>query len=171
MSNTSNESRPKRRWFRFRLRTLLIVLTLFTVMLGAWHGYVEPYRVQRRAGSRLQAKGAYVTWQPAGPQWMRAIFGEDNFGEAISVSWSNKPIYHLSDEELEDVGLLTSLRELTLPDSPFTDDGLVHLQGLSELTLLRLSLSDITGEGLQSLEGLTKLEKLDLGRRNSMTRP
>ena len=38
---------PRRRWFQFSLRTLLVVVTLVAGLLVAWRVYVEPYRRQR----------------------------------------------------------------------------------------------------------------------------
>ena len=41
-------AKPRRRWFQFSLRTLLIVVTLVAGLLVAWRVYVvEPYRRQR----------------------------------------------------------------------------------------------------------------------------
>ena len=37
-------AKPRRRWFQFSLRTLLIVVTLVAGLLVAWRVYVEPYR-------------------------------------------------------------------------------------------------------------------------------
>lgn len=39
-------AKPKRRWFQYSLRTLLIVVTLAAGLLVAWQVYVEPYRRQ-----------------------------------------------------------------------------------------------------------------------------
>jgi hypothetical protein len=41
---------PKRHWFRFRLRTLFVVLTV----AGAWSGW-QVYKVQQRRAFRSQA--------------------------------------------------------------------------------------------------------------------
>ncbi len=41
---TDASSKPKRRWFQFSLRTLLIAVTLAAGLLVAWRVYVEPYR-------------------------------------------------------------------------------------------------------------------------------
>jgi len=42
----SKPTKPRRRWFQFSLRTLLIAVTLVAGLL-AWRAYVEPYRRQR----------------------------------------------------------------------------------------------------------------------------
>ena len=44
---TDQPPKPRRRWFQFSLRTLLIVVTLVAGLLVAWRAYFEPYRRQR----------------------------------------------------------------------------------------------------------------------------
>ncbi len=39
-------TKPKRRWFQFSLRSMLVAITLAAGLLVAWRGYVEPYRRQ-----------------------------------------------------------------------------------------------------------------------------
>ncbi len=39
-------AKPRRRWFQFSLRSLLIAVTLAAGLLVAWRAYVEPYRRQ-----------------------------------------------------------------------------------------------------------------------------
>jgi len=39
-------AKPRRRWFQFSLRSLLIAVTLVAGLLMAWRAYVEPYRRQ-----------------------------------------------------------------------------------------------------------------------------
>jgi len=44
---TVQPPKPRRRWFQFSLRSLLIAVTLVAGLLAAWRVYVEPYRRQR----------------------------------------------------------------------------------------------------------------------------
>ena len=48
------------------------------------------------------------------------------------------------------------------PGSKVTDDGLVHLKGLTNLQFLSLSRTKVTDAGLVHLKGLTKLQYLHL---------
>ena len=48
MSITTHPPKPKRRWYQFSLKTLLIVVTLFTVGVGCIFGWVQNRRQQAR---------------------------------------------------------------------------------------------------------------------------
>ena len=71
------ETKPKRRWFRFSLRTLLVLLTLACVLLSVfaiWHRsqLIEHHR-QQDAADRIIAKKGHVSWM----SWVRRA-GEQN---------------------------------------------------------------------------------------------
>ena len=55
---SSNPSKPRRRWFQFSLRSLLIAVTLFAGLLVAWRVYVEPYRRQRETMKLFEELGS-----------------------------------------------------------------------------------------------------------------
>ena len=42
------------RWYQFRLRTLVAVVTLIVGVLGAGHWYLAPYRQQQRAMKEIE---------------------------------------------------------------------------------------------------------------------
>ena len=59
MSTTTQPPKPKRRWYQFSLKTLLLVMTVSTVAFGVW----IQYRWQRDEGGII-SRGSYVkrTW-------------------------------------------------------------------------------------------------------------
>ena len=69
---SSKPSKPRRRWFQFSLRTLVIVVTLVAGLLLAWRVYVEPYRRQREGdqyrpllfGHVLQPRNQFLGFPP-----------------------------------------------------------------------------------------------------------
>ena len=69
-----------------------------------------------------------------------------------------------SDVVLSEFGSLTSLHDLTIENTQFTDTGLEHLKGLTSLNILSLNLNDtqVTDTGLEHLKGLARLQRLYL---------
>ena len=192
-SGPTQASPPKRRWYQFSLRSLLAVLTLFVFLLaGYWavfRTYVEPYRVQREAAEKLQEKWPEleIVWEPAGPRWMRDVFGEEHFRDVVKVQWpwpgpykaitandlarlecfGNLRDLDITAEEISKSGLahlpqLTRLENLSIASPQITDQDLVHLQDLTQLRSLSLEYTSITGEGLAYLTKLKNLKKLSL---------
>src|SRR5690349_11669634 len=90
-------AKPKRRWFRFSLRTLLIVVTIF----GVWLGIVaNRARTQREVTEWIDLQyGSEVLydWQcdedgnlvsnaaPPRPDWLRERVGADFFQTVVEV--------------------------------------------------------------------------------------
>ena len=69
----------------------------------------------------------------------------------------------ISDEGLEQIGKLTSLKMLGIAKTKsFTDLGLSHLSQLNELTYLCLIDNAITDDGLKHLSNLPKLNDLEM---------
>lgn len=68
-----------------------------------------------------------------------------------------------SDEALEFVGQIDSLRQLFADDCGISDAGVRELKNLSELTVLSLRQNQITDASLPTIGKLKKLTNLDLG--------
>ncbi|MEO8270004.1 MAG: hypothetical protein ABI557_09795, partial [Aureliella sp.] len=69
----------------------------------------------------------------------------------------------ITDETLEIVGQMNSLKRLNLWRDTVGDAGVAHLAGLTELVWLILDNTQLTDAGLPYLAGLTKLKFLHLG--------
>ena len=147
MTIAIQSSEPQRRWYQYRLLTLLIVLTVFTILLGigfaAWRSYTAPYRAQREAARRLRRDlgDIEITWEATGPQWMRDVFGEDEFLEVVRVNLppgSGRPA--VTDDHLKELQHFSRLRILWLYGADFTDDGLIHYIAIDEFTIPGLDL-------------------------------
>jgi len=151
--------RTTRRWFRYRLRTLLAVLTLTAIGLGAFKAYVEPFESQRRAAQELAAVNASVEYRPAGPAWLRAMFGDKYFLNVVAVHLETCPV---TADDLAALAGLPYVERLYLAKTGLTDDGLRHVASLGRLKRLSLWQTRITDEGLAHLAGLRDLEVLDI---------
>ena len=153
---------PKRRWFQFRLRTLLIVVLVLSLSLSWFATRLERARRQREAVEAIQKWSDTVSYEPTGPSapdWACAILGYDFFIDVVNVSVGPG----FGDDEAKYLKGLPKLRALSLSYTEITDAGLKHLDGLTHLESLYLKRTEITGTGLKHLEGLTDLERLNLG--------
>ena len=184
-------SRPWRRFMRFSVRGMIVIVLL----VGGWLGWiVRGARIQRDAVAEIRNAGGFVlyNWQwnngsvikgkPWVPEWLIEAVGVDYFGRVTAVAGSDVSedvLAHVgkldqvqnlemrASEEMTDGCVahlrgLTNLVELNLFSSHVTDAGLVHLKGLTGLKELDLAYTRITDQGVVHLEGLTKLAKLDL---------
>ena len=154
-----SESPPKpRRWFQFRLRTLLLLVTLIAALLG-WRMYVwrAEQAAQRQAMVELKAHGATTSVTFGSSAEAIVLQGR----KADNVVLLDNP--ELTDDDLQGLKNAPLTRSLTIVGSRITDKGLVYLKNLRQLELLDLKKNpQITDAGLEHLEELKNLEKLIL---------
>jgi hypothetical protein len=173
---------PQRRWFRWSLRTMFMVVTaagrrafrftirtllvLIAALAVAMAVYVNSANRQRLAVAKLKQLGAYVRYdyqqinskaQPPGPTWLRERLGIDYFATVSSVVL-NRP--DIRDEHWDALRDLPHLRELHLWYANVQDAGFVHVRDLSQLTTVVLAHCKATDETLGNLCHLTQLEVL-----------
>ncbi len=175
--------RPKRRWFRFSLRTMLLVITVFALWLGL---HIHATRRQQQsvmavqdAGGRVQydyhyPKGRYgrndvsYTATSRVPQWLLGMLGVDFFHAVVEVDISRDYDYgrknpDADDDLLRQLSGFPDLRRLELTHCGITDEGLRHLPAFAYLERLELSYSSVSDDGLPYIGRLTSLTSLDLG--------
>ena len=153
--------KPKRRWLRFSLRSLMLLMALIAVLFG-WA--IHKAREQGIAVAALKEMGCVVQYNdgqrsPTVLEWLRKLLGEGEFRSVTDLYGERSQI---TDAGLESLRGLTLLHELYLAETQVTDAGLVHLQGLSQLRHLELDRTHVTDAGLVNLKGLTQLELLYL---------
>jgi Leucine-rich repeat (LRR) protein len=168
-----NAPSSQRRWFRFSLRTLMLVMTVLGCGLGWVMG--ERAKIQRHIRAmedRKCAVGSYL-WskaihsknvKPDHPAWARWLFGDIWLGDIEAVLYypNSESDFDLADQEMVHLREFPNLRILDLCQSHVTDLGLANLSGLKKLERLTLYESKITDTGLQNIVGLKSLEDLDL---------
>jgi len=166
---TGPVSRPWRRYLRFSVRGLIVVVIVIGVGLR-W--LVQQARVQRDAVAAITAAGGSVNYdwelsygkyipgaKPWAPRWLTNQIGVDFFGHVSGVFlYSPAPA---TDEAIVQVGRLTRLEVLGLGPSA-SDKELEHWTGLTKLSFLDLSNTQVTDAGLAHLKGLTNLSFLSL---------
>lgn len=151
--------------------------------LGGWVYY--DYQERKRSGSSYFEPTA----EPTLPRSVLDWFGEDFFFDVAACSYANAGNAHArldaeslqplrefpelqelylrdgqaTDEALEFIGTLKSLKILYLWDSPdVTDAGIAHLAGLSRLEKFAVTNSQIGDEALKTLGRLPKMSTLML---------
>ena len=154
---------PKRRWYQYSLRTLLVFVTLFALACSWLAVKLQQAKRQREAveairmlGGRvaydyeLDAYGDIIPGEPPGPAWLRQILGDDLFCTVVFA----KPTNDASMLILND---LSGIRRLELRRSQVTDAGLECLKSLPKLQMLDLRGGKVTDAGLEHLMGLVQL--------------
>lgn len=116
--------------FRFRLRTLLLALTMAALAMGV---AVRPARKQRAAVRHVERLGGYVLYEyelagesrPAGWSWQARWLGQD-FAARVGRVYLCGP--QVGDDSLAPLGELSALQELVLESTRVTSAGAERLQ-------------------------------------------
>ena len=150
---TDQPPKPRRRWFQFSLRTLLIVVTLVAGLLLAWRVYVEPYRRQRETMKLIEELGGKYTLEPA-DKWLRWLYGDDFRNIVlVDVADCDEP-----EKYIEQVASLQKLETLVVGGRTFNDEHLSNLKRLATLSGLVLDSTSVTDDGVEALkQTLTEL--------------
>jgi hypothetical protein len=179
-----------RRWFQFRLRTLLILMTVGCVWIGR---EAQLAREQNEAVQQINALGGSVgddgfSFQGKPYQWpgrasVAALLGRYYVYNVVSVYFrpdretlkrkkspspqSSGPRRHTDGPAVCNEGLavlahVPRLTHLELGCTDISDAGLRHLSALRKLRSLVLCETLVTDAGLEYLKGLRKLKNLDL---------
>jgi hypothetical protein len=181
-------NKPKRRWLRFSLRTLLIAMTLLTVVLG-----YRLNQIQRRhqAVAVIRSMGGQVVYNydfdsPADRsdkwvRWLQEFMGSRSAkvqtiilnGKAFDDQFMREYIsrfprfyylqlFHVSvtDEGLAQVKRNEDLSLVDLWDLPITEAGVMQLKSLKRLKRLRLYDIPITEAGFVELKSFPALTEL-----------
>jgi hypothetical protein len=181
---TGMSPKPKLRWYQFSLRTLLVFVTLCAIPCS-WYAVKKRQAKHGREAAAVEKLGGRIGWtEPSGPEWLRALFGDDFFTDVLWVDLSNTACADTGLECLEDFGQLERLsldrtfvtdaglehvkglgrlKHLSVSGTLVTDAGLEHVQGLGQLVTLSLGNTKATDSGLERLRCLAQLEELDLG--------
>jgi hypothetical protein len=164
-------SLPRRRFLRFNVRELIVLVLVIGAALG-W--IVRSVHIQRDAVTAITKAGGYVKydweWQslspipngkPMYPRWLVDCLGVDYFGNVSYVHFDHNP--QAGDAKLADLRGLNRLEQLYLCDTNITDPGLAHVSGLTRLQFLNLRRTKLGDLGLGHLKRLTRLRSLLLG--------
>jgi hypothetical protein len=162
---------PKRRWLRFRLRTLLVLVVVLSVPLGWVAMNMQQARRQREAVKAILEAGGVVWYRfEMGDGYgygikqffvgtSSALLGKDMVDSVGSVRLGGQQI---TDDNIASLTEFEDLLSLHLLGTRITDGGLEHIRGLRNLMDLSLGSPEITDHGMDHLKGLTSLYRLQL---------
>ena len=177
--STTQPPKPKRRWYQFSLRTLLVVM-LVSCIGFAWIGSRMKQARENRdrvaaveeTVAAIEKLGGEVTseYEDRRPQsWLEKQFddpgsADDPVGDLkvhrIDLSQTGRGI---TDAGLEHLKGMTNLEVLDLGYCRnITDAGLEHLKNLKNLQVLELNFTNVTDAGIGHLKGLANLQSLNL---------
>ena len=163
--------KPRRRWFRFSLRSLLLFVVLVGIPLGWLGSKVNRARKQRAVVAELQKLGARFIYdpvnelgpkerQPSGPTWLIDLLGREYFDDVFQVSIASPGV---TDETIELIAELPAVEYVFLKSADgITDDGFVHFANMHNLKGVGLCSDSISGAGFASLKGLKQFTQLSL---------
>jgi len=161
-------SNPRRRWYQFSLRTLLIAMAVLSVLLGLWMLSIARAERQRRAVRAVDRLGGSARYAnvPVGESWLitqlrKTSIPRDYFDPVVEISLGNT---QCSDADLRQFSRLSKLQYLQLNNTEVTDAGLLHISGLTKLERLELAHTSVTSSGLAHLQRLDALTRLGLAR-------
>ena len=180
-------SPKRRRWFQFRLRTLLIAILVLSLPLS-WGAVQIQNAKRRKAAEEALKKGCEFEYElaiPWAPDWAYDTLDDDFLWNVVEVTSYTirfdaaeanylKDLTHLRrlvlmcDTEVTDAGLvrfaeLAKLEELFIFGPEVTDSWAEHLRGLTNLKdLTIIGDTQLTDAGLAHLGAIASLEKLDL---------
>src|SRR5690242_18834364 len=87
---------PRRRWFRFTLRTLFVVMAVLCIALGI---VLHRARARREALRVIDELGGGYSIIIDGPAWLRSIVKDDKYFYDIGrISFTNTPERPFTDE-------------------------------------------------------------------------
>lgn len=153
----------KRRWLRFSLRTLLVVMTALAISIGL---YIKSYRDRRAAISVAERLGAAINYHYDAPKWLRKLVGDERyFWNPNSLRFESSDLITsgpLTDDKLQNampyLQRFGDLNYLSFRESKITNDGLKHLLPLADrLIVLDLTYTAVSDEGLMQLKQMPKL--------------
>jgi hypothetical protein len=182
-ADLSVSPKARRRWLRFRLRTLFVLVTLACVWLG-WQG--KRAREQKAAVAAVHGAGGTLfysfqygssgglldTIRPVVPAWLRDFLGEDFFitVQGVSLGTDAAPAdgrltvdARVTDAMLQRLKPLRGLKNLSLRSTQATDTGLEAISSMDRLEVLEIDGPKFTDLGANHLARLPQLRHLVIG--------
>jgi hypothetical protein len=161
---------PRRRRFRYSLRSFMLVF----IAVCVWLGWIIPAaRKQERGVATILGLGGQVMYDYEGydlppdshlePSWIAKRLGVDFFYNVVLIRLDGDDSKGWNAQLPQVSRLFPRLRSVIFDDgADVRDEDLQHLSGLTELESLSLKNDDINGIGFKFLAKLKKLNSISL---------
>jgi hypothetical protein len=165
------EANPKRRWFRFSLRALFLLVFVVAVGSGFFAFKLQQARQQRQVIAAIESLGGSVAydfdfhpWEyQRRPDWLVNLLGVDFFHQVARVKINSPTFTDVDMEQLRNqLSQLPLLAQLDVSQTQITERGLRHLEELARLEYLGIGQTQVRDEGLDILRQMPKLQTLYL---------
>jgi hypothetical protein len=168
---TGMNANPKRRLFRFSLRTLLILVAMTCVGFG-WLGFKMRQAARQRIVVDAIRESGGIVWydyhdfgvtfnpnaEPPESAWLRKFLGDNFFANVAYVDFGHRPV---TDDDIDQLQYIPTLQWLNIGPQ-VTDAGLSKLPMFQDLEELYVGGSQVTDAGLVHLRNLKQLRLLSL---------
>ena len=154
------DPKPERRWYQFRLRTLLLIVFLLSLPLSWLTFRLEQTRRDKAVLAHFAEYDYNANWRYS--SLTEKEWNDIPFGYVVDLRiWGNEKSAP-KDDDLVHLVELSGLEALTIQNSPgVTDAGLVHLGKLTKLGELDLNhCRNVGDDGLKHLNKLSHLKRL-----------
>lgn len=161
-SDINDEPKRRRRWLRFRLSSLFLVMLVMCCGL-AWFQWISKVgREQQEAVQEIYRAGGSVRYDyecgvdwfdQLGPAWLEPILGQDFFACVIEANVCG-------DVDLSILRKLPRLGDLSVYRKQVSAADAAQLQHLTGLYSLTISVKDATDDDLKGIGRLPHLENL-----------
>jgi hypothetical protein len=170
INKPATNPRGKRKYLRFSLRALLVVMSIVALWLGFRAASVIQ---QKSATNAIRKAGGYVTYDfqttndrfdwnatPPGPAWLRQLIGGDWFDTVTDVELDVDRISVTDAEIASVITSLSHLEKLTVRFPPAGEQTVRAINRLEKLKVLALTGYKITDDDLRYLTNVKTLETL-----------
>lgn len=160
-------AKPKRRWFQFSLRTLLVFMTVAGFGLG-YIGYERRLaQQQHESEAALSKQGIKLLGfrKDYRAGLLRRILGDDSAGRKQLVvirPGLAASLPAVMDQVIANLAQLPNAKSLVFEDTQIGDEELGHFRWLTHVQHIRLNQTQVTDLGLQELRAFKSLRQLNV---------
>jgi hypothetical protein len=169
------ETKPKRRWLQFSVRTCLLVLLIAGVVFGLIANHAHR---RKSALTLIRANGGRIRFGPeTDPNWyeklLRQFFGAETYQPVRTINMLTGPRSgekkQLPDNFLGQLSSLPEIASLGLENTVIAESDWRNIAKFRKLESLLLGRSNITDEGVKYLSQLPELDELSMGDTKGIT--